>query len=458
MTLSIVILAAGKGKRMNSQLPKVLHRLAGKTLLEHVVNTATKLNPAQPPIVIYGHQGEEVRQAMAHLSVTWIEQKEQLGTGHAVLQALPHIPDQHRVLILYADGPLISVNTLNELISTTPFDAFGLITATFQNPTGYGRIIRNEKNQITHIVEEKDVNDTERAIREVNPGIYLVPAKYLKNWLPKLTPNNAQKEYYLTDIVNLAAKEHIPLHTIQPKHVEEVYGMNDRVQLAFLERFYQRQRAEQLMLSGITLIDPARFDLRGELTTGQDVVIDINVIIEGNVTIGNHCTIGPNCILRDTIIGDHVEVKANSMIDGADIAENCVIGPFARIRPGTELLSDVHIGNFVEIKKSRIDHHTKINHLSYIGDSEIGYHVNIGAGTITCNYDGVNKNKTIIGNHAFIGSNSQLVAPIKIGDGATIGAGSTITRDAPSNQLTIGRAQQRSIESWQRPVKKEKES
>lgn len=458
MTLSIVILAAGQGKRMYSQLPKVLHRLADKPLLERVITTAYALTPTQAPIVVFGHQGDLLRERLAHLNVSWVKQAEQLGTGHAVLQALPSIPQDHRVLILYGDVPLISTNTLEQFIQTVPSDALGIITAHFPNPAGFGRIVRDHQQNIVRIVEDKDANATELAITEVNSGIYLVPARYLHQWLPTLSNHNAQKEYYLTDIISLAVQHNIPIHSSHPAHHEEVCGVNNRAQLAHLERFYQRQCAEHLMLQGTTLIDPNRFDLRGELTIGQDSIIDINVIIEGKVSIGNHCVIGANCILRDTIIADGVEVKANSIIEGADIAEHCVIGPFARIRPGTELSTGVHIGNFVEIKKSFVNQGTKINHLTYIGDSEIGKHVNVGAGTITCNYDGVNKHKTIIGDHVFIGSNSGLVAPVKIGNGATIGAGSTITQDAPANQLTLARAKQCTIEHWQRPEKQTKES
>lgn len=458
MTLSIVILAAGQGKRMHSHLPKVLHPLAGKPLLEHVISTSLTLNPAQPPIIVYGHQGAQLRQALAHHDINWVEQKEQLGTGHAVLQALSVIPPQHRVLVLYGDVPLISVETLNRFIASTPESALGIITARLPDPTGFGRIIRDNQHNIIQIIEEKDANETERAIREINSGIYLIPANHLQKWLPTLSNNNAQKEYYLTDIIRLAANEKISINSIQPTHFQEVCGVNDRVQLSQLERFYQHECVLQLMMQGVTLLDPMRFDLRGELTVGRDVCIDINVIIEGKVSIGNNCSIGANCILRDTIIANGVIIHANSVIDGADIAENCTIGPFARIRPGTELSSNVHVGNFVEIKKSWVGKGSKINHLSYIGDSEIGKQVNVGAGTITCNYDGVNKHKTIIGDNAFIGSNSQLVAPVTIGEGATIGAGSTISRDAPANQLTLCRAQQRSIEHWQRPLKKEKES
>lgn len=457
MSLSIVILAAGVGKRMVSQLPKVLHLLGGKTLLERTVHTTLKLKPAQPPLVVYGYQGETVRHTLANLNVQWIEQTEQLGTGHAVLQALPHIPLEDRVLILYGDVPLISLATLKRFIAETPLDAVGIITAHLSHPADLGRVIRDANNKIIRVVEERDANETQRAINEINSGIYLIPAHYLKKWLPKLTPANAQQEYYLTDIINSAVEENIPIHSIQPQHYEEVLGVNDRVQLAHLERFYQRQCAEAFMRQGVTLLDPDRFDVRGELVIGKDVTIDVNVIIEGHVTIGNNCVIGPNTLLRNMLVGDNVEIKANSVIDGAEIASDCVIGPFARIRPGTVIDTQAHIGNFVEIKNSLIGSATKINHLSYIGDSEVGKQVNIGAGTITCNYDGANKNHTVIKDNVFVGSNAVLVAPLTIGEGAYIAAGSTITRDAPANQLTICRARSRTIEHWKRPNKLAKE-
>ena len=457
MTLQTVILAAGQGKRMHSELPKVLHPIGGKALLEHVVQTASQLQTTAEPIVIYGHQGEQVRHTLAHLAITWVEQKDQLGTGHALQQALPHLAEKGQVLVLYGDVPLISLNTLKKLILNTPAQAIGMITATLPNPTGLGRIIRDAKNEIIAIVEEKDANAEQQQITEINSGIYLIPATLLFQWLPRLKNKNNQKEYYLTEIIELAKKENISIYSTQPQQPEEISGVNDRVQLATLERFYQRQQAEKLMYQGVTLLDPNRFDLRGKLQVGQDVTIDINVIIEGDVKIGHHCLIGPNTLLRNVTIGDHVEIKANSILDGAEIAPHCTVGPFARLRPGAELSSHSHVGNFVEIKNSIIGKETKINHLSYIGDSEIGEKVNIGAGTITCNYDGVNKHKTIIGDNAFIGSNTELIAPVTVGAGATIGAGSTITRDAPPNQLTVCRAQQRSIENWQRPKKKEKE-
>jgi bifunctional UDP-N-acetylglucosamine pyrophosphorylase / glucosamine-1-phosphate N-acetyltransferase len=456
MALSIVILAAGQGKRMKSQTAKVLHRLAGKPLLEHVMTTASKLSPGTTPIIVYGHQGESVKHALAHLNAIWVEQTHPLGTGHALQQTLAHIPDQDQVLVLYGDVPLIATETLKKCLTHTPAHTIGIITAHFPDPTGLGRIIRDSQNKIIRIVEEKEASTSERILQEINSGIYLIPASFLKKWLPALSNQNTQQEYYLTDIIAIAAQEKMPIYSHEPCHYKEVLGINDKIQLAALERFYQHQLAEKLMHQGVTLLDPARVDVRGDLIVGTDVMIDINVIIEGNVKIGNFCTIGPHTLLRNVTLGDHVTIQANSIIDGAEIASHCVIGPFARIRPGTRLGEHVHLGNFVETKNSIIADAAKINHLTYIGDSEIGRHVNIGAGTITCNYDGVNKYKTIIGDHAFIGSNTSLVAPITIGKGATIGAGSTLTRDAPAEQLTLSRAKQHSL-VWLRKTKKEKE-
>ncbi len=455
MSLSIMILAAGQGKRMNSQLPKVLHRLAGKPLLEHVVQSTLNLDLAVSPIVIYGHQGEIVRKKLPNLPVTWIEQPQQLGTGHAALQALPSIPVQNRVLILYGDVPLITSDTLQQFIDNTPADALGILTAQLPNPAGLGRILRDEQNKIVRVIEEKDATTAERTLNEINSGIYLIPAHYLQKWLPLLKNNNTQQEFYLTDIIQLATEDKIPIYSQQPAQHEEVLGINDCAQLAQAERFYQRRYAEKLMRQGVTLYDPNRFDVRGELAIGHDVTIDVNVILEGRVIIGNHCIIGSNSVLRNVILADHVEIKENCVIDGAEIAEHCVLGPFARIRPGTQVAPYVQIGNFIEIKNSVIDSHSKVHHVGYIGDSELGKRVNIGAGTITCNYDGANKHKTIIDDDAFIGSNTALVAPVTIGAGATIGANSTITRDAPSHQLTLCRAPQRSIANWQRKKKQE---
>lgn len=454
MSLNIVILAAGQGKRMCSTLPKVLHRLAGKTLLEHVVEKAYQLHPTETPIVVYGHQGKMVRDTLTHLKVKWVEQREQWGTGHALSQALPFLSDaneKNRVLILYGDVPLISVRTLQHFLAATPANALGIITAKMANPSGLGRIIRNAKNEIIDIIEESDADPIQKMIPEINSGIYLVPVHLLKKWLPHLEKNNAQQEYYLPTIVRMAVQESSVIHGEYTTCHEEIAGVNDRAQLSALERYYQRTLAENIMRQGVTLYDPLRLDIRGELTVGQDVVMDINVIIEGKVKIGNHCVIGANTVLRNVTLGDYAEIKSHSVIDGADIANHTVIGPFARIRPDTIIGAHAHIGNFVEIKKSRIQDYTKINHLSYIGDSEIGKRVNIGAGTITCNYDGVKKHRTIIGDDVFIGSDSQLVAPVEIGEGATIGAGSTITRNAPPNQLTLSRTQQRNIENWKKP-------
>lgn len=454
MAIQVVILAAGQGKRMYSNLPKVLHQLAGKPLLEHVIETALAISPKIPPIIIYGHQGQELLNKLAHHdNARWIEQKEQLGTGHALLQALPEISADARVLVLYGDVPLISKQTLQKLIDSTPATALGMLTAHLHNPHGYGRIIRNPQQQIIRIVEEKDATQEERQIKEINPGIYFLSASYLKQWLPSLTNHNGQNEYYLTDIIPLAVQEKMIIHAVQPANNEEILGVNDRIQLAHLERFYQHQVAINLMRQGVTIYDPARLDIRGEVQIGRDVVIDVNVILEGRVVIGDECIIGANTILRDVELGSRIHVKENTVIDGAKIAPDCVIGPFARIRPGTQLATQVHIGNFVEIKKSVIEQGSKVNHLSYIGDSEVGSNVNIGAGTITCNYDGANKHITYIGDNAFIGSGTQLVAPVTIGAGATIGAGSTITHNTPPDKLTLARVPQHTVADWQRPKK-----
>ncbi len=458
MSLQVVILAAGLGKRMHSRQPKVLHELAGKSLLSHVISAAKTIAQTNKPIVIYGHQGGQVREKLAQENVIWIEQKEQLGTGHALQQVLPHIADNANILILYGDVPLISPQTLKKLIEQTAVVSIGMLTANLQNPTGYGRVKRDEKNHVIGVIEEKDATLEERKIQEINTGIYFVPAMYLKKWLPLLHNNNAQKEYYLTDIITHAHQEKIPIHTVQPLQHEEIYGVNDRVQLAQLERFYQQKIAEKLMLKGVTIIDPARLDVRGDVQIGKDVTLDVNVILEGKISIGDNCTIGANTILRDVVMGKGVAIKANCVIEGANINDECVIGPFARIRPETTLKDGAHVGNFVEIKKSDIGLETKINHLSYIGDSKIGDRVNIGAGTITCNYDGANKHKTIIGDDVHIGSDTQLVAPVTVGEGATIAAGSTIIKDVPPKQLTLTqRIEQRSKE-WKRPQKKQKVS
>lgn len=454
MKLSIVILAAGQGKRMHSVTPKVLHRLAGRALLEHVVHTTHLVQKDVVPFVVYGHQGEQIRHRLADLNVHWVEQKEQLGTAHALLQALPHIPTDHRVLVLYGDVPLISPETLKQFL-TIPDHSLGIMTAFLSNPFGLGRIIRDQNKNITAIIEERDLPKHYQAIQEINTGIYLFPSQFLHRTLHQIKNNNNQQEYYLPDVIEFAIKEDIPLQSMQPLMPEEILGVNDRVQLAQLERFHQKQLATQLMRQGVTLLDPERIDIRGDVTIGSDVTLDINVVLEGRVVIGNHCFIGPHTLIRNTVISDHVEIKSHCHLDGAEIGAGCMVGPFARLRPGTVLAAEVHIGNFVEIKNSEIDNKSKINHLSYIGDSAVGQKVNIGAGTITCNYDGINKHRTIIEDHVFIGSNTELVAPVIIGKGATIGAGSTITKNAPPHQLTLARARQKTIENWQGPKKKE---
>jgi len=456
MAIQVVILAAGQGKRMHSRLPKVLHTLAGKPLLTHVIDTAQKISTDTTPIIIYGHEGEQVKGHFAQHKLTFVEQAEQAGTGHALQQALPHLNATDRVLVLYGDVPLIAAETLQSLIRQTPEQGVGIVTAYLKDPAGYGRILRDSADEVLGIVEEKDASDKERRISEVNSGIYLVPADRLIEWLPKLTNKNIQNEFYLTDIIPKAVAEDLPIVTVQPTHKDEIRGVNDRVQLAHLERFYQRRAAYEFMRKGVTIMDAERFDVRGDIQLGRDVVIDINVILEGNVTIGDECRIGPNTVIRNSVLGKRIEVRANSLLDGATVADDCTIGPFARIRPDTELASAVHIGNFVEVKKSRIGTGSKVNHLTYIGDSEIGKRVNIGAGTITCNYDGVAKYQTTIGDDAFIGSCTQLVAPVTVGEGATIGAGSTITQDAPPHQLTLTRKEQRTISGWVRKSKEDK--
>lgn len=454
MAVQVVVLAAGQGKRMHSHLPKVLHRLGGKPLIEHVLATATKLSPDRQLIVIYGNQGDRLCQQLSQHDICWILQKEQLGTGHAVMQALDAIKEEDDVLVLYGDVPLILASTLQTLVTATPEGALGLLTAHLPNPQGYGRVKRSSRGAVIGVVEEKDATAEERALTEINTGIYRVPAAYLKKWLPLLKNDNAQGEYYLTDIISMAVKEKIAIHALQPSFNEEIMGVNNRLQLAHLERFYQRKWAESLMREGVTISDPARLDIRGDVQIGHDVSIDVNVIFEGTVVIGNECRIGPHTILRDVTLADRVEIKAHSVIEGAKIAADCVIGPFARVRPNTVLATGAHIGNFVEIKNSEIGAETKINHLSYIGDSHLGLRVNIGAGTITCNYDGAHKHQTIIGDDVHIGSDTQLVAPVVIGPGATIGAGSTITKDVPPHHLTLThQLDQRSIKEWHRPAK-----
>ncbi len=451
MKLSIIILAAGLGKRMNSDLPKVLHCLADKPLLQHVIDTAMSLQPESIQVV-YGHGGEQVRNTLANLPVQWVEQKQQLGTGHAVAQAIPNIADDNIVLVLYGDVPLINSVTLQGLCSAET--SLNILTAKLNNPTGYGRIIRNNNGQAERIVEEKDATTEIKLIQEINTGMLATKASNLRAWLAKLDKNNSQGEYYLTDVIAMAVTDNIPIHINTVDDVYEVMGVNDRVQLANLERYYQLQQVNNLMLAGVTVQDPNRLDIRGTIKTGHDISIDINVILAGNVALGNRVRIGPNTIIRNAKIADDVEVLSNCVIEDVIIGAGCKIGPFARLRPETELAEQVHIGNFVELKKSVVARGSKINHLSYIGDSEIGSNVNIGAGTITCNYDGANKHKTIIKNDVFVGSDTQLVAPVIVEAGATIGAGSTITKDIAEDTLTVSRVEQQSISGWERPKKK----
>ncbi|SMF93289.1 bifunctional UDP-N-acetylglucosamine pyrophosphorylase / Glucosamine-1-phosphate N-acetyltransferase [Methylomagnum ishizawai] len=453
MPLEIIILAAGQGTRMRSALPKVLHKVGSKSLLEHVHALAASLSPDQISI-IYGHGGEQVPRTLARLDAVWAEQKQQLGTGHAVMQVADGIGDDATVLILYGDVPLLKKTTVEKLLPLVGPDSLGLLTVELDDPHGYGRIVRDETGRVLRIVEEKDANPQERAITEGNTGILALNGRRLKSWLGRLGTDNAQGEYYLTDVIALAVAEGCTVATAQPASMDEVLGVNNRQQLAHLERVFQAEQAEALLLAGATLRDPARFDLRGEIVAlGRDVEIDVNVILEGRVKLGDRVKIGPNTLIRDCEIGDDVEIFANCVLEDAVVGRASRIGPYARLRPETRLAEEVHIGNFVEIKKSTIAQGSKANHLSYIGDTDMGAGVNIGAGTITCNYDGVNKHRTIIEDGVFVGSDSSLVAPVRIGKDATIGAGSVITKEAPQGQLTLTRAKQVTIAGWQRPTK-----
>jgi len=449
--MNIVILAAGMGKRMHSALPKVLHPLAGKPLLSHVVDTARALCPSSLT-VIYGHGGEAVPQALQASDITFAKQEPQLGTGHAVMQAIPYLNEAAPTLILYGDVPLTTAASLQRLLDSAGADKLSILTVELENPAGYGRIVR-ERDAIVRIVEQKDATDTERAIREINTGIMVAPTAKLKQWLSTLSKDNAQGEYYLTDIVARAVADGVPVVSAQPDAIAETLGINSKVQLAELERIFQRQQATILLEQGVTLADPARIDVRGTLVCGKDVAIDINCVFEGKVELEDGVTIGAHCVIKNARIARGTQVKPFCHIEDAQIGAGSQIGPYARLRPGTTLAEDVHIGNFVEVKNSQIDAHSKANHLAYIGDTTVGARVNIGAGTITCNYDGVNKSRTVIEDDAFIGSDSQLVAPVTVGRGATLGAGTTLTRDAPAGKLTVSRARQITIENWHRPVK-----
>lgn len=451
MPISVVILAAGQGTRMRSSLPKVLHPLAGRPMLAHVIEAARQLDPANI-IVVYGHGGTVLRERLADMPVSWAEQARQLGTGHAVAQALPGVPPDHTVVVLYGDVPMVRPATLKRLAAAGT-STLALVTAELDPPKGYGRIIRNAR-RVTRIVEEKDATPEQRAVREINTGLLAAPAAALRRWIEALDNKNAQSEYYLTDVVAMAASGGMEIETVAPEDPVEFLGVNDKAQLARLERAYQLRQAQRLMSVGVTLADPARLDVRGELIVGKDVSIDVNVVFEGRVVLGDGVRVGPNVVLRDVTLANDVEIKSHSCLEEATIGAGSVVGPFARIRPGTVLAADVHIGNFVEIKKSNIGAHSKVNHLSYVGDAVIGERVNVGAGTITCNYDGADKHQTVIEDDVFVGSDTQLVAPVTVGRGATIGAGSTITRDAPPGELTLSRSRQETRTGWTRPVKK----
>ena len=453
MPLSIVILAAGQGKRMKSDLPKVLQPLAGQPMLAHVIATAKALH-ADAIHVVHGHGGELVKQALASEPVNWVLQAEQHGTGHAVAQAIPAIPDDHDVLVLFGDVPLVRAATLQQLVTQAGPRSIGLLTVVLDNPAGYGRIVRDNAGSVVRIVEEKDANTKERAIPEINTGLMIAPARSLRAWLAALKNDNAQGEYYLTDVIVMAVRSGMKVNAVISPTETEVLGVNDKVQLAKLEAALRAERANALMLEGVTLADPARVDIRGEVTVGRDVFIDVNVVLVGKVEIGDRARIGPNCYLKDCRIGADTELHPNCVIDRTSIGARCSIGPFARMRPGAELHDEVHIGNFVEVKNSIIGDGSKANHLTYLGDATVGRKVNVGAGSVTVNYDGANKWRTEIGDNAFIGSGSMLVAPIKIGAGANTGAGSTLTKEAPEGKLTLARAKQVTIDGWKRPTRK----
>lgn len=455
MNLTVCILAAGQGKRMYSSRPKVLHHLAGKPLVGHVLDTAGELT-ASTPVLVYGHGGEQLLAAFAGRRLIWIEQREQLGTGHAVAQALSAIPRDTLVLILYGDVPLLTSETLRLLIAAAGDSGFALLTVKLRNPAGYGRIVRNHQNEVVRIVEHRDATPAELDITEVNTGIMAIRGDYLHDWLPRLHNDNSQGEYYLTDCVAMAVAAGVRVKSVSTQDENEVTGINDRVQLAALERAHQRMLAHALMTKGVTLMDPERIDIRGTLECGRDCVIDVNAVFVGDVRLGDEVTVGPNCLIENATLGDRVQVLANSVIESATVGNDARIGPFSRIRPETELGADVHIGNFVEVKKSRIDAGSKVNHLAYIGDTDIGRKVNVGAGTITCNYDGAHKHKTVIEDDVFIGSDTQLVAPVTVGRGATVGAGTTVTYDVAPDSLVISRVKQQSISGWTRPRKDKK--
>lgn len=450
--IDVIILAAGQGSRMRSSQPKVLHEIGGKSMLDHVVDAAMSLNDVKLHIVV-GHGADAVKASLTqpcHI----VEQTEQLGTAHAVSQALPNLSPDSQVLILYADVPLIQPETLTGMLAAIDAESIAVLTTNLADPTGYGRIVRNKASEVIDIVEHKDATEQQRKITEINTGIMCIPQAHLSRWLPKVENNNAQQEYYLPDVIAMAVADGVRIHTPQPKHFYEVEGVNNRQQLALLERHYQQQVADGLMLAGATLADPARVDVRGSLTVGKDVFIDVNTVFIGNVEIDDGVSIGPNCVITEATIGAESEIYANSVIESAQVGQHCQIGPFARLRPGAQLANKVKVGNYVEVKNATLADGSKVNHLSYIGDATIGSNTNVGAGTITCNYDGANKHKTTLGNDVFIGSNSTLVAPLEVADGGFVGAGSTITEAVPKNNLAIGRGRQKNISGWKKPEKK----
>lgn len=452
MSVNVVILAAGQGKRMHSQLPKVLHAIAGRSMISHVIAAAAALTPVRV-CVVYGHGGERVRESISGPDIVFARQEPQLGTGHAVAQALPHLSAAPVTLVLYGDVPLIQARTLQKLVDTCQ-DSVAVLTAELDDPRGYGRIVRNPDGLVREIVEDKDATAEQKRIREINTGLMALPTARLAGWLARVRDDNAQREYYLTDVIKLALQDAVCVNTVSVSSTWESLGVNNRSQLAQLERVYQRDCAEQLLERGVALADPNRIDVRGTLTCGEDVSIDVNCVFEGAVTLGDGARIGANCVLKNVSIAAGVQVEPFCHLDSAQIGMRCRIGPYARIRPGTKLEEDVHIGNFVEVKASDIAAGSKANHLAYIGDTTIGSNVNIGAGTITCNYDGANKHRTIIEDDVFIGSDTQLVAPVTVRRGATIGAGATITREVAAGTLALSRTKQTSIEGWQRPTRK----
>ncbi|MGH8317109.1 MAG: bifunctional UDP-N-acetylglucosamine diphosphorylase/glucosamine-1-phosphate N-acetyltransferase GlmU [Steroidobacteraceae bacterium] len=454
--LAVVILAAGQGKRMRSDLPKVLQPLAGRPLLQHVIDIARALGPAVSIHVVHGHGGARVREALAHEPVAWIEQVEQLGTGDALRQAAPRLADGQRVLVLYGDVPLIRAATLERLLAQAPPRGIAILTVKLEDPSGYGRVIRDSRGGVRRIVEERDATKRELAIRECSTGVLVAPAKRLRRWLERLKNDNAQGEYYLTDVIGMAVKERARVVPLMAASAEEALGVNDKAQLAQVEAAYRSQRAADLMRAGVTVIDPARLDVRGSVEAGRDVTLDVNVVLEGRVSLGDRTRIGAGCVIRDSEIGADTQILPYSVIDAAVIGASCRIGPFARIRPTTVLDREVHVGNFVEVKNSRMGPDSKANHLSYVGDAQVGERVNIGAGTIIANYDGANKHRTVIEDDVHTGSNSVLVAPITIGAGATVAAGSTVANQVPAGKLTLARARQTTIEGWKRPTKQKK--